>query len=282
MSDPTSPPVALLFVPGHRERMVAKAAALEVDAIVFDLEDSVPVAEKDAARTVVRAALEHWPDDGPRPYVRVNPPRERLAAEDSRVLAGLPGIGVVVAKIDRAIELDMLAAPLGLEGRDVIVTIETARAFFHLEEVADHVLVGGLCLGGEDLAFALGMQRTESAEEFTIPRFMLVAAARAGGIAAYDAICPEFRDLDVLRADALRGAAAGMDGKFAIHPAQGPVIRAAFRPSDEELERAHVIVEAYDDAVARGEGAVAVEGQMIDPPVAERFRTILRRWTAAG
>ncbi|HLT18698.1 MAG TPA: CoA ester lyase [Thermomicrobiales bacterium] len=275
-------PVSLLFVPGHRERMVAKAPVAEVDAVVFDLEDSVPPAEKDAARERVRAALADWPDDAPRPYVRVNPPRERVAEADAAVLVDLPGIGVVVPKIDRAIELDVLAAPLALEGRDVIVTIETPRSFFHLEEIADHWLVGGLCLGGEDLAFALGMARTPTAEEFTIPRFMLVAAARAGGIAAYDAICPEFRDLDILREDARRGAAAGMDGKFAIHPAQGPVIREAFRPSDEELERARRIVAEYDAAVARGEGAVAVDGQMIDPPVAERFRAILRRWEPAG
>src|SRR5690606_11978461 len=128
----------------------------------------------------------------------------------------------------------------------------------------------------------LGMARTPTAEEFTIPRFMLVAAAPAGGTAAYEALCPELRGLDILRDDARRRSAAGMDGEFAIHPAQGRVSHEPVRPSDEELERARRIVAEYAAAVARGEGAVAVDGQMIDPPVAERFRAILRRWEPAG
>jgi citrate lyase subunit beta/citryl-CoA lyase len=258
--------------------MVEKAAGLDVDAVVFDLEDSVPAAEKQAARAGVRAALANWPAGAPRTYVRVNPPRNREIDADAEALANAPGAGVVVPKVDRSLEIEMLAKPLGLARRDVIVTVETPRALLHLEELADHPLVDGLCLGGEDLAFALGMRRTPSGDEFTIPRFLLLAAARAAGIAAYDSICPEFRDLDVLARDAGRAAALGMDGKFAIHPAQAPVIRDAFRPGEDELARARAAVDAYDAALERGEGAVAVDGQMIDPPVAERYRAMLRRW----
>jgi citrate lyase subunit beta/citryl-CoA lyase len=260
--------------------MVEKAAGLDVDAVVFDLEDSVPAAEKDAAREGVRAALANWPEAGaPRAYVRVNPPRNRQIEADAGALADAPDIGIVVPKVDRSLEVEMLAEPLGLAHRDVIVTIETPRGLLHLEELADFPLVDGLCLGGEDLAFNLGMRRTPGGEEFDIPRFLLLAAARAAEIAAYDVICPEFRDLDVLERDARRAAALGMDGKFAIHPAQPPVIRAAFRPDDAELARARAAVDAYDAAVTRGEGAVAVDGQMIDPPVAERYRMLLQRWS---
>ena len=274
----SSPPLVLLFVPGHRERMVEKAREIEVDAVVFDLEDSVPPDRKEEARSRVREALAGWNDAGPRPYVRVNPPRAGLAEDDAKVLEAHPEAGVVVPKVDRAIEVEVLGEPMALPRREVIVTVETPRVFFHLEELADHRLVDGLCLGGEDLAFAMGLNRTTEASEFDVPRFMIVAAARAAGIHAYDSICPEFRDLDIVRADARRGAAAGMDGKFAIHPAQASAIRDVFRPPDEELRRAHEIVSAYDEAVARGEGAVAFDGQMIDPPVAERFRAIVNRW----
>ncbi|MEZ4522656.1 MAG: CoA ester lyase [Thermomicrobiales bacterium] len=275
----TIPPLALLFVPGHRERMVEKAHEIDVDAIVFDLEDSVPPDEKPNARKRVRAALDNWDERFARPYVRVNPPRAGMGATDAEVLKEYPDVGVVIAKVDRSLEIEMLDEPLDLMARNVIVTVETPRVFFHLEELADHMLVDGLCLGGEDLAFGMGMQRTPEAAEFNVPRFLLVAAARAAGIASYDSICPDFRDLDVLRGDARRGAASGMDGKFAIHPAQVPVIRETFRPSEEELDHAVRVVTAYDEAVGRGEGAVAVDGQMIDPPVAERFRAIVTRWS---
>jgi citrate lyase subunit beta/citryl-CoA lyase len=270
----------LLFVPGHRERMVEKAAALEVDAVVFDLEDSVPPAQKPDARANVKRALAGWRADRPLPFVRVNPPRAGLVAEDAPVIAGQPGVGVVIPKVDRSLEVESIGDALGLFERQVIVTVETPRAFFHLEELADHRLVDGLCLGGEDLAFGMGMRRTARATEFDVPRFLIVAAARAANIAAYDSICPDFRDLDVVRADAQRGADAGMDGKFAIHPAQAPVIQEIFFPSPEELEQARRIVAAFDEGVARGEGAVAVDGQMIDAPVAERLRAILRRGAA--
>jgi len=262
--------------------MVEKARALDVDAVVFDLEDSVPPAQKADARQHVRRALDTWDASYPRPFVRVNPPRAGLVSDDAPVIAGFSDVGVVIPKVDRSLELEIAGEPLALFERHVIVTVETPRVFFHLEELADHMLVDGLCLGGEDLAFGMGMQRTATATEFDVPRFLLVAAARAAGIAAYDSICPDFREPDILRADAGRGAAAGMDGKFAIHPAQVPVIREVFRPPDDELERAQRIVSAYDEAVGRGAGAVAVDGQMIDPPVAERLRAVLRRWNRDG
>ena len=272
-----TPPLSLLFVPGHRERMVAKAPEIDVDAIVFDLEDSVPPDEKDAARRQVRQALAGWDAQRPLPYVRINPPRNGMIQEDARVVEVRSIAGIVIPKVDRSLEIEIAGDPLALEGRDVIVTVETPRAFFHLEEIADHFLVDGLCLGGEDLAFAMGMRRTAEAREFDVPRFMIVAAARAAEVRAYDAICPEFRDLNVLRTDARRGADAGMDGKFAIHPAQIPVIHDEFQPSEDELQYAEMVVAAYDAAVARGEGAIAVDGQMIDPPVAERLRAVANR-----
>ncbi len=207
----THPPLVLLFVPGHRANMVDKARSIDVDAVVFDLEDSVPPAQKEAARLHVSRALESWDTGSPRPFVRVNPPRAGLAKEDAVVVDVLPETGVVIPKVDRSLEIEIAAEPMALAGRQVIVTVETPRSFFHLEELADHWLVDGLCLGGEDLAFAMGMQRTAHASEFDVPRFLLVAAARAAGIHAFDSICPEFRDLEVLSADAQRGC-CGRDG----------------------------------------------------------------------
>ena len=266
----------MLFVPGHRESMLAKAADLPADAIVFDLEDSVPPAEKAAARERVAGTLARWPSDGPAPFVRIRPPVTGSLAEDVRVVLTHPSAGAIVPKVDWPEELIDIFDMLGGE-REVIVNIETPRSLLHAEAFADLSGVSGLFLGGEDFTNSLGARRTAEGTELAWPRYLVLVAARAAGIAAYDTICPEFRDLDILASDCRTAAAAGYDGKFAIHPAQISAIHEAFTPSSDEVERATRIVNAFDAAVARGEGAVAVDGQMVDPPVAERARGILNR-----
>lgn len=270
--------VTLLFVPGHRESMLAKAPTLPADAIIFDLEDSVPDADRARARELVNQALTLWPADAPaRPFVRINAPALDVLELDAAAIPPSSNAGVLIPKVDRPAELDTLANFSALRGRDLLVTLETPRSLFHAEGFADHPAVGGLFLGGEDLTQALGLRRTAAGAELALPRLLVVAAARAAGKAAFDTICPEFRDLEVLQRDAATGADAGFDGKFAIHPAQLPVIAEAFMPSAEELAHAERIVRAYDEAVERGRGAVAVDGQMVDPPVAERARALLAR-----
>jgi citrate lyase subunit beta/citryl-CoA lyase len=256
--------------------MLAKAASIDADAIVLDLEDSVPPGEKLVARERVTATLARWPSDGPAPYVRIRPPSADDLAGDIRVVLTHSGAGVVIPKVDRPDELEPVLAMLDNE-RAVIVNIETPRSLLHAEAFADMAGVTGLFLGGEDFTNALGARRTAEGHELDWPRYLVLVAARAAGVAAYDTICPEFRDLDILAADCHNAASMGYDGKFAIHPAQVPVIHSAFTPSPEEVERARRIVDAYDAAVARGEGAVAVDGQMVDPPVAERARQLLNR-----
>lgn len=256
--------------------MLAKAPTLPADAIVLDLEDSVPPAEKAAARDRVAGTLARWPADGPALYIRIRPPSARALADDIRVVLTHPSVGAIVPKVDWPDELAPIFELLGDE-RDVIVNIETPRSLLHAEEFADLAGVTGLFLGGEDFTNALGSVRTPEGSELAWPRYLVLVAARAAGIAAYDTICPEFRDLAILTSDCRTAASAGYDGKFAIHPAQIPVIHEAFTPSDEAVERARRIVDAFDAAVARGEGAVAVDGQMVDPPVAERARALLNR-----
>jgi len=256
--------------------MLAKASGLGADAIVFDLEDSVPPSEKAAARERVAGTLAHWPADGPAPFVRIRPPSAGGVAEDVRVILTHSSAGAIVPKVDWLAELAPVIEMLGGE-REVIVNIETPRSLLHAEAFADLAGVSGLFLGGEDFTNALGARRTVDGTELAWPRYFVLVAARAAGVAAYDTICPEFRNLDILAADCRTAAAAGYDGKFAIHPAQISAIHEAFTPSADEVERARRIIDAFDAAVARGEGAVAVDGQMVDPPVAERARGVLNR-----
>jgi citrate lyase beta subunit len=268
---------ALLFVPGHRESMVAKARTLQADAVVFDLEDSVPLAEKAAARTLVRRTLVDLANsDAPRCFVRFSHPSLGMVAEDAAVVAGTSA-GIVVPKVDRTIELQEMFDAVGTREHELIVNIETPRSLLHAEEFADLYGVDGLFLGGEDFTNLIGSHRTPGGEELDWARHMLLLAARAGGVAAYDTICPEFRDLAILERDCARVAAMGFDGKFAIHPVQVPVIQGAFTPPQSAIDAARRIVQEFDAALARGEGAIAIDGQMIDPPVAERARALLAK-----
>ena len=271
-------PRTLLFVPGHRESMVAKASDRGADAIVFDLEDSVPPSEKANARIIVSQAIGAWPSDSnARVYVRINPPRFGMLDDDLQVLNSAAEAGVVVPKVDFPVELAALFDWLVDRNRDVIVNIETPRSILHAEDFARTPGVGGLFLGGEDLTESLGMHRTPGGGELAIARFLMLAACRASGIAAYDTICPEFRDHDIVYHDAWTASSMGFDGKFAIYPSQVEPIHRAFAPSDIDVAQARQIVDAYDQAVTGGNAAVAVDGKMIDPPVAERARALLSR-----
>jgi citrate lyase subunit beta / citryl-CoA lyase len=258
--------------------MVTRSIDRPADAIVLDLEDSVPINEKTSARKLAAITIANWPlDAGSQLYVRINPPRFDMLDEDLAVVQNHPAIGLVVPKVDLPVELTTLFTRLGAHSRDIIINIETPRALLHAEEFADTEGVGGLFLGGEDLTQALGMRRTSSGDELNVARMWILTASRAAGIAAYDAVCPDFRDLDVVQRDANVASAMGFDGKFAIHPAQLEPITRAFTPSADDVREARRIVGAYDDAVQSGRGAVAVDGRMIDPPVAERARALLAR-----
>lgn len=256
--------------------MLARAATLAADAIVFDLEDSVPLTEKEIARVLVSETLANWPTGSPAAYIRINPPRFGMLRQDTTVIASAPQAGIVVPKVDRPVELAAVFAAAGRD-RDVIVNLETPRAILRAEAFADTSGVGGIFLGGEDFTNAIGARRTVEGTELGWARFAVLLAARAAGIAAYDTICPEFRDLAIVEQDARYAAELGYDGKFAIHPAQLSAIHSAFTPSGADVERATRIIAAFDQAQAGGIGAVAVDGQMVDPPVAERARAVLRR-----
>jgi citrate lyase subunit beta / citryl-CoA lyase len=266
---------SLLFIPGHRESMLAKAATMEADAVVFDLEDSVPPDLRETARALVRDLLLNW-SGTPQPLVRLNSPDAGVLAQDAAVVDGTTA-GVVIPKVSLPGELDAVFNAIGGREREVIVTLETPRALLRAEAFADTFGVDGMFVGGEDLTHAMRSRRTREGTELNWARNVTLVAARAAGIAAYDTICPEFRDLEILAADCAVSAALGYDGKFAIHPAQIPVIHRAFAPSASEIEYAKRIVEAFDEAVARGSTAIALDGQMIDPPVAERARALLER-----
>ncbi len=282
---------SFLFVPGDSEKKIARGLTSGADAVILDLEDSVAPSEKAAARDRVVAALAG--EAGPQRWVRVNALDEGGVADLAQVVR--PGLrGVVLPKIDGPADvmrlghmLDALEHRAGMVPgcvRILPVATETARAPFGLGAFADVPMprLYGLTWGAEDLATVLGASTNREgggyAFTYRMVRSLCLLAARAAGVEPVDTIDAEFRDLDGLRASCVAAAQEGFTGRLAIHPAQVPVINAAFMPNEAEVARAQRIVAAF--AAAPGVGAVGLDGAMVDIPHLKQAQRILARRVA--
>jgi citrate lyase beta subunit len=287
--------VAPLFVPAHVTRLREKAEALDV-ALILDLEDAVPAAEKDAAR---RGAAELVARRPGRCSVRINPldvSRDFGTAAGAEDLGAVvrPGLaGVVAPKIDDAETLRRIDARLAEAERaagvvagstPLAAVIETARgvADVHLVARAGAELARrvDLSFGAGDLTTDLGIEWGRDESVFDTPRALLPIACRAAGLARpRDTVFAAVDDPEGLRASAARGKALGYAGKAAIHPAQIAVIREVYRPTPDQLARAREVVDAAARHARDGAGAFLLDGRMIDDPVVARARELLASTT---
>ena len=275
----------MLFVPGNRERFLAKLATLRPDAVILDLEDSIPPAEKAAAREAVGAILRSGRFADQRLFVRVNALRTGLAAADLAAVVSLRLGGIFVPKVedpDELREVNRLLAPVeahhGLEigTTRVIPIVETVRGIVRVAELAEAgPRVLGLNFGYDDFAFDLGVLRSPEGIESLYPRASIAIAARAAGVLAIDGPLADLRDPARLEAECRVSRQLGFSGKQCIHPSQVEIVNRAFSPALEEIERARAIVAAYDEAVQRGQGSTRLGASMIDMPVVEQARRVL-------
>jgi citrate lyase subunit beta/citryl-CoA lyase len=276
---------SILFVPGNKAHMLEKARTLPADAVILDLEDGVPVDEKETARATIREALESG-DYQPQVILRVNSLATSLVEEDLRQAFG-PGVAAVcLPKANTVADVLHLAPMLteaehthGLEigSLDMLLMIETSHGVLHAHEMAERCWrIRALCLGGEDLTRDLGAVRTRESKEVAQARAQVVLAARASGAMAIDTIWTDLNDRDGLVAEARQARELGYSGKLLIHPDQIEPVHRAFAPTLAEVEHAQHVVEAFDAASARGDGVIALDGQMLDAPVVARAREILK------
>jgi citrate lyase subunit beta/citryl-CoA lyase len=160
---------------------------------------------------------------------------------------------------------------------DILLMVETAQGVVHAHQMAENCWrVGGLCLGGEDLARDLGAVRSREGKELAHARAALVLAARATGTLAIDTIWTDLEDRQGLQAEARQARELGYSGKLIIHPDQIEPVHRAFAPTSEEVDFARRVVEAFEAAMARGDGVIVLDGQMIDAPVVARARETLK------
>jgi citrate lyase subunit beta/citryl-CoA lyase len=267
------------MVPGHKSDWMHKAAACHPDALLFDLEDAVPVSAKHDARRATSEAVRAADPDGPTVFVRVNGWGSGHALHDLGEVVG-PGLfGIALAKTDSAddiVALDRVISELerdaGLEvgGIEILPIMETARAMWDVGSIfaAPRVRRGTGVIGvmpGGDYHRALGNQWTEDGLESLYVSSRTVLAARANGFRNVIAgVCAEVRDTSVLATMLRWVRQLGANGAFAIHPLQVPLMNDAFSPSADEIERARSLLDAMAAALARGDAATMHDGQMVD------------------
>jgi citrate lyase subunit beta/citryl-CoA lyase len=258
---------SVLFVPGNRPELAAKAPRSAPDAVVLDLEDAVPPAAKAKARATVRDAASELAGAVP-VCVRVNPPATPWFADD---VAALPdGIAaVVVPKLDTAAQLAEITETCG--ARPIVAGIETVRGVADARDVLAPPVVA-CYFGAEDYIADLGGVRTPGNAEVATARSLVAIAARLAGVAALDMVTIDFHDGDRFTAEAREARALGYAGKMCIHPAQVPLAGEAFAPTADEVDTARRLLAAFD---AAGGDTIAFEGQMVDEVVAARARAIL-------
>ncbi|GEP05826.1 HpcH/HpaI aldolase/citrate lyase family protein [Methylobacterium oxalidis] len=284
---------SLLFVPADAPRKLEKALGSGADALILDLEDSVAASGKETARRHAAAFLTGLGDRGGTPllYLRVNGLATGLADDDlAAVMPGRPD-GIVLPKAMLGRDVDALAARLAVHEAEVgiadgatrilpIVT-ETARAVLALfGATRGSARLSGLAWGAEDLSADLGAETNRDGSgawtgPYRLARDLTLLAAAAVAVDAIDTVHVAYRDLDSLDRACREARRDGFSAKMAIHPAQVPVINAAFSPTQAELAEARAVVAAF--AAAPGAGAIGLAGEMLDRPHLRRAERLLAR-----
>lgn len=289
---------SLLFVPGNRADMLEKATRHSPGGFIPDLEDSVPVSEKAAARDIAAAAIPALAATGKLVVPRVNSLPTGLTADDIATVATAQVTAISIGKISGPDDITVIDTMLSAHERAAGITEGSLGILPWIETAAGVVNVSAICaasqrvrwiaFGAEDFSADMGFARTVDGDEndagvsplgepgLIYPRSAVAVAAMAAGVQALDTPYVKFRDPEGLKADCALARRIGYKGKLAIHPAQIDLIEEAFRPSEQEIERARRVLQASDAAEREGRGAVSLDGEMVDAPVVARARNVLR------
>ena len=273
---------SLLFLPGNTPNMLINGSCLGADAVIFDLEDAVSPAEKDAARVLVRNTMTYMDFRGCERVVRINGIDTPYWKEDlDEILPCRPDL-ILLPKTGSAADIREADAyitetekRLGLDAGAVglVALIETALGVENAFAIASaSPRVAALFLGAEDLTADLRCRRTKEGREIEYARTRLVTAARAAGVDVYDTPFTDVDDDEGIETDAALAKALGFTGKASIAPRHVETINRVFSPSQAEIDYAYEVMEAIRLAKEQGKGAVALRGKMIDAPIVERAR----------
>jgi citrate lyase subunit beta/citryl-CoA lyase len=282
----------LLFVPGNNPGQMVKADIYGADCVIFDLEDAVSIHEKDAARDLVKHYLTDLRPETCRVGVRINAQDTPYYEEDVRSMVSVKPDFLRLPKSETAEnirQLDKLITEsekaCGIESGSVkiIATIETALGVYNAYQIASAsprmIAIG---LGAEDFRTDMRMTRSEDGQEILFARNMISLAAHAAKVLPLDYVYSNFKNEEGFIADVRFGKMLGFTGKSVIHPSQIPLVHNVYTPTDQEIEQAKKIAAAYEEAMSKASGVVALNGKMIDMPIVVRAQNTLEYAKASG
>ncbi|MHB8627493.1 MAG: HpcH/HpaI aldolase/citrate lyase family protein [Aggregatilineales bacterium] len=282
----------LLFMPGDDLRKIEKGAASGVDSVIMDLEDGVAYSRKDAARQTIVKALGTLGFSRSEKLIRINPVSDPQFQTDLTTTAGARPDGYVIPKVETADQVRHVSQWLDSVEHShnwppgairLLALIESAAGIVAIREIASaDRRLDALIFGAEDYAGSVGATRTADGLEVLWARSTVVAHAAAVGLQAIDTPFVNFQDTNGLARDAAFAAQLGYTGKLAIHPRQIELLNRAFNPSKDAIAYAQQVLTAFDEQQRNGAGVFALDGKMIDEPMAKAARTVIERAGAAG
>ena len=283
---------SMLFVPGANAAMISNTFIYKPDSIMFDLEDSVALAEKDTARMLVAHALQHPLYRELETVVRVNPLASEFGLLDLNAVVRAGTDIVRLPKTDSAQDIvDMDKAITAIEkacGRAVgstqlLAAIESAQGILAVNDIAKaSPRLMGIALGAEDYVRNMKTERSPDGIELLFARSSILHAARANGLMAFDTVYSDARNEEGFLREASLIKQLGFDGKSLINPNQSVLIHNLFAPTQKEVDHAERVIAAAEEAERNGSGVVSLNGKMVDTPIIERAKLVLQRAAASG
>ena len=283
---------SLLYVPGNTPGMLQNISVFEADVVMIDLEDAIPLVEKDTARILTRNFLRGFQERNKEVYVRINGLDTPYFAEDLKeILPVLPdGIRLPKADTPELVEqLDEILTDyekhhnLEIGHFKIIPSIENALGVVNCAETAKaSPRLVALAFGAEDYTASMEINRTKTGEELFSARTRIVMAAKAAGLQAIDSVFSDVNDAESLKTETELIKRLGFTGKSLVNPRQIEIIHSVFKPTSEEVQYALEVMEAIKRAREMGTGVISLKGKMVDAPVVTRAARTIREGVAFG
>jgi len=282
----------MLFIPGNNPGMIRDAGIYKNDCIMFDLEDSVSINEKDSARFLVYEALTTLNYPGKEIVVRINDPRTQTGKDDIEAIVSTKKAAIRLPKAESAADvrycdeiIEAIEKKNGIEpgSTKMFAAVESAQGVLNAKEIAfESKRLIGIALGAEDYVTDLKTSRSSDGVELYFARSMILLAARASGIDALDTVFSDVNDEEGLQRETALIKQMGFDGKSIINPRQIKIVHEVFTPTEKEIANAEAVLEAIKEAERKGSGVISLNGKMVDKPVVERAKRTINLARAQG